>query len=132
MNSYKAFVIFAFCCVAVQLTWVEAKHFCLKLGLRLLSIETAEENTALLEYIGENYPNYRFWTSGSNLYHPTGKFYWDSTGEMLGFTNWFINQPDNQGGSEYCLEMPSTANHMWNDIECTFSMDFICEAYACP
>ncbi|CAB3366506.1 Hypothetical predicted protein [Cloeon dipterum] len=111
--------------------WVQAKNDCRVKGMRLLSIESAEENNAVLENI-VLMPGERFWTSGSDLGHE-GAFYWEATGHSVGpFINWAPDQPDNaQSRSEHCIELWHEANHLWNDNKCDTQSLYICEGHPC-
>ncbi|XP_059484498.1 C-type lectin 37Da-like [Neocloeon triangulifer] len=106
--------------------WFEAARACKEYGMELVSIETKEENDALLKVIGiEN-----FWISGVDL-GSEGHFYWASTGKEIGpFTYFLKDQPDNMGGDENFLHFWSrgkTEPFMWNDSKYTWKMRFICE-----
>ncbi|XP_059476543.1 C-type lectin 37Db-like [Neocloeon triangulifer] len=111
--------------------WVQAKNDCRSKGMKLLSIESAEENNAMLEQIVLR-PGDSFWTSGSDLGHE-GNFYWEATGlAVSGFKYWAPGQPDNaQSGSEHCLEISAADNHLWNDNKCDVQHFYICESHPC-
>ena len=69
-----------------------------------------------------------FWTSGTKL--GNGEVYhWMGTGELVRFSNWSENQPDNHdwhaGEAEACLEI--WPGGKWNDHLCSRLEHFICE-----
>ena len=59
-----------------------------------------------------------------------GTFVWDATGLPVSYTNWLDYQPDNNGGSENCLNMLFNTTGKWNDIGCgvqPYVQDTMCE-----
>jgi collectin sub-family protein 10 len=66
-----------------------------------------------------------FWIDGSDAV-TEGVWYWASTMESFGFTNWGIGEPNNQGEIEDCVEL-YLLDYVWNDKICNTHNHFICE-----
>jgi hypothetical protein len=61
----------------------------------------------------------------------SGKFYWESTGDVIGpFTNWEQGQP-NGGTKENCTAMYYSVNFKWADIVCDYEFKFVCKKAPC-
>ncbi|XP_065343002.1 perlucin-like protein [Cloeon dipterum] len=108
--------------------WVQAKNDCRSRGMGLVSIESAEEHYAILEYITD-YTGGRFWTSGSDI-EQEGDFYWEATGALLSYTNWAAGQPNNYLEG-HCVEITDQYAYQWNDVTCTDPIMYICESQSC-
>ncbi|KAJ8314424.1 hypothetical protein KUTeg_006574 [Tegillarca granosa] len=52
-------------------------------------------------------------------------WYWDWTGQPLGYTNWYPNEPSNTGDKENCLG--THKGGIWNDYPCNSHCHAICE-----
>ncbi|CAB3359276.1 Hypothetical predicted protein [Cloeon dipterum] len=108
--------------------WFMASKFCESKGLKLVSIESEAENTAIVGAIGNTNENY--WLSGTDL-GSEGKFYWSATGkDIKGFTFYSRGQPDNYKTNEHCLHFwidpfikPPVLR--WNDYTCGLPCRFI-------
>ncbi|XP_044748047.1 C-type lectin 37Db-like [Coccinella septempunctata] len=111
----------------------KAMQFCRHHGMDLLSIESREENTEIMNYI-ISYFNHieHFWTSGSDL-GEEGQFVWLSTGKPFNYTYWASPQPDNDRNMENCLGFWKIGDktYIWNDMPCTDNFHFICEKKDC-
>lgn len=57
------------------------------------------------------------WLGATEL-QKQGIYAWNSTGLPVGYTNWYIGQPDRNGGSEHCMTMISGDFGKWNDVDC--------------
>lgn len=66
-----------------------------------------------------------FWIDGSDAV-TEGIWYWASTMENFGYTNWGIGEPNNQGEVEDCVEF-YLLDFVWNDDHCNTLNHFICE-----
>lgn len=56
-----------------------------------------------------------------------GVWVWASTGKQLSYTNWYPNEPNSAHGNEDCLEIKNHQFNGWNDINCSYEFNFICE-----
>ncbi|CAH1792927.1 unnamed protein product [Owenia fusiformis] len=125
-------------------TWFESNAFCNAMGAHLVSIETAEEHTWLVQKIKDDGSAYKYrldtvwhggtddmyalWTGGSML---TGTFGWAGgpcfDPKVGTFTKWAPGQPDNANGKEQCTLLWAAMNFDWGDWYCWHRMHFICE-----
>ncbi|KAM7347873.1 LOW QUALITY PROTEIN: C-type lectin 37Da-like [Cochliomyia hominivorax] len=109
-------------------SWYKALLICRSLGSFLVSFDSAEEITALSNYLIANYPTDKWWISGSDL-HAEGDFYWYRTGKPIIYADWSIGQPDNGGGRENCAHLwYKKPKYQMNDWICTQSAYYVCEA----
>lgn len=54
-----------------------------------------------------------------------------STGNILGYTNWYTQQPDNLGGNQACVQLYPQFNFKWDDYWCDNQLNIICEKPCC-
>lgn len=127
--------------------WYAASKRCKYSGMELVSIESKQENDAILGVIGEKLiwifkfrfvativwiffagnATEDFWLSGTDLGNE-GDFYWASTGHPFGlFSDWMIKMPDNFRNNEHCVQFHSAGGLKWNDNNCNRAYKFICE-----
>ncbi|CAB3375664.1 Hypothetical predicted protein [Cloeon dipterum] len=97
------------------LDWFSAKNDCKLRGMRLVSIESQEEDEAIYKEISQYEEG--FWTSGAKFLS-TGPFSWDSTGHGLGpYLNWYKNYPVDF--EKYnCVIMRPAFNYTWENYFC--------------
>ena len=102
--------------------WDDAKAACEAEGMHLATITSQEDNDAVKAMIG----NSSSWI-GYNDKEFEGSWGWES-GSDSSFTNWYGNEPNNQG-NEDCTQMyvhnAATAGK-WNDNQCTHRMSYVC------
>ncbi|EDS28420.1 salivary C-type lectin [Culex quinquefasciatus] len=117
-----------------QVTFFEAWHQCASIGLRLASVNSAEDDTALrlaLRAADSNEVG-PWWIAGTDL-GKTGHFVWITTmkplGYRTGYTNFGPGQPDNAGGVEHCVEAGWRSGTTWNDRNCEVRNRYVCETY---
>jgi len=117
-------------------TWSEAADTCRREGVMtsLVSVNDQAEQDFLvnlingdrsLRVVGEN----GFYTSGNDLYHEHS-FVWTNRGvlDIMPYTNWHANQPNNVGGNQDCLLMEYPEDGFsWGDVDCWTQHPFICE-----
>ncbi|XP_001651192.2 perlucin [Aedes aegypti] len=114
--------------------WFKAFEYCNYLGMRLAIIDTATDQSKLVQMIEStdkfNNVSTEIWIGASDLAQETF-FHWHSTGLRVQYTNWMQNQPDNAKGVEHCVEIRHIPAHgwnwKWNDRECTAMRYFVCE-----
>jgi hypothetical protein len=83
-------------------TWSKAKEICEKNGGHLVTITSAEENDAIIEYIKAQKINKNIWIGYSDT-KQEGKWEW-ITGEKSEFTYWDREEPNNwQNTNEDCV-----------------------------
>ncbi|XP_021365372.1 perlucin-like [Mizuhopecten yessoensis] len=122
--------------VGLNSTWIEAKKYCDVVGGDLAVVESAEEETYLVNILkqidtaGTIFPE-NYWLDGTDVVKE-GEFRWmGKNGNSIpisGYTNWSPGQPDNAGRTENCLEIRFSFSILWNDLDCNTKQNFICEA----
>uniref|UniRef100_A0A1B6KYY9 C-type lectin domain-containing protein n=2 Tax=Graphocephala atropunctata TaxID=36148 RepID=A0A1B6KYY9_9HEMI len=115
----------------VKINWYAALIHCQGHGGRLASIESQQENEmAKAEIAKTNIRNDRFWTSGTD-YPLGGPWVWMSSGNSPTFFDWLPGEPNNNVGSEHCLNLYEVEDkgYMWNDVDCLEEMFPICEYF---
>ncbi|XP_077985990.1 putative carboxypeptidase X1 [Glandiceps talaboti] len=98
----------------------DAKRLCEITGASLVTINDADENLFLNEFVCDN-----LWI-GLNDIGQEGHFEWVS-GEESTYRNWDSGQPDNYGHIEHCVHLVAEPVGKWNDNECSTHMGYICE-----
>uniref|UniRef100_A0A8D0DFC0 C-type lectin domain-containing protein n=1 Tax=Sander lucioperca TaxID=283035 RepID=A0A8D0DFC0_SANLU len=105
-------------------TWIDAETFCQTAGGNLASIHSAEEHTFLKDYINQVSGTYKnAWIGGTDAVKE-GTWMW-TDGSKFNYKIWNVEQPDNIGGAEICLEMNFLGNN-WNDRPCSTPLSFVC------
>jgi len=93
--------------------------------MQLVSVETEEEDQAITNlWLMSSSTGY--WTSGSDYGHE-GRWIWTAMGKNISYTNWDMNEPNNQGGVEHYLHLNRVLDH-WNDSNEAKVFYFLCEA----
>ena len=106
-------------------TWSVAKGECASLGYHLVTINDSGEDTWLDGQI-DNFASAQRWWIGYN--DITLENYWDWDGPFGTYFNWNAGQPDNAGSGEDCVLLNQTNSGSWNDVSCSTSTYFVCEA----
>jgi len=113
--------------------WIDAWTYCAEMRSTLVSVDTKELNTFLVNYLRDNpmlHGKY-YWIGGAAL-EVKLKYRWiDGTPFNNAAADWYPGEPNNSGGNEDCLEIMSDSfNYKWNDNVCTaLGKGFICEAF---
>ena len=107
--------------------WADAESHCqgLLAGAHLAAIHSAEE----MQFVQDNVPTNHFWLGGSDL-NEEGSFTW-TDGSRWDYTEWFKGEPNNDLGSEHCLEDLYDYEQGWvdwNDRPCSEIRHFVCKA----
>ncbi|XP_077323362.1 pulmonary surfactant-associated protein D-like [Lithobates pipiens] len=99
-----------------------ARERCTKAGGQMASPRNAEENEAIL-FITNQYGVVSY--LGINELETLGTYRYP-TGEVISYTNWKQNEPNNfEGRPENCVSMQDTGK--WNDVVCASTRLIICE-----
>ncbi|CAC5374878.1 unnamed protein product [Mytilus coruscus] len=112
--------------------WLDAKDICSANGGYLTIIETAEENVFIKDHVAIIGPTNDYFIGGSDL-ATEGEFIWEHTGVLVNlpgsnlFHDWRTNQPDNKNGNQHCIMLGYQVSFNWNDAQCAYGRDFICE-----
>ncbi|XP_063405773.1 perlucin-like [Mytilus trossulus] len=70
-----------------------------------------------------------FWLGGSDL-AAEGVWVWTTSGQGFTVTDWHtstIHEPNNENGTEHCLNMNKHLDYEWNDDNCWNENRFACE-----
>uniref|UniRef100_A0A0B7AGC8 C-type lectin domain-containing protein n=1 Tax=Arion vulgaris TaxID=1028688 RepID=A0A0B7AGC8_9EUPU len=108
-----------------QKTWNDAQKSCRSYGAELVEINNAEEDqfvVATLKALKQG----NSWIGGAASL-PGKKFEWVTshrTVDCQRYVNWNAAEPNNAGGSEWCLEIRDIG---WNDHDCNTRNSFVCE-----
>ncbi|XP_038058458.1 perlucin-like protein [Patiria miniata] len=107
-------------------SWDCANTICKQVGGDLASIESAEENTFILDIINKEggCDNGMVWI-GLNDKETEGTFIWTSSNKPITFNGWNGGEP-NGSGNENCVEIKLSAG-VWNDLSCNQPCCYICE-----
>jgi hypothetical protein len=105
------------------LVYLDAEVACQDLGLHLLTVDDADENTWVSDIAYSLVNNW--WYLGFDDLEVEGDWGWTS-GAPVTYTNWDYYQPDNSGGTEHCASL-LFYGYSWNDLPCDYALPFVCE-----
>lgn len=57
----------------------------------------------------------------------TNKFLVDHSGEMVNYTRWNTNEPNDRGGNEPCTYIHRSSGWKWHDVGCSSQSHVVCE-----
>ncbi|XP_055597029.1 perlucin-like [Uranotaenia lowii] len=120
------------------MNWFKASEYCRSIGMRLITINSQEENEELAGFVKQTNKfeadGCSFWLGGSDL-GEEGCYTWSGTGRKVTFANWSPGEPNNMNNAEHCLQLVYiprfNQSWTWNDIECHKTMYFVCEDTGC-
>nr|ACR56805.1 C-type lectin [Penaeus merguiensis] len=119
--------------IVASVTHDDARNLCHEAKGELVAITTATDFKNLVDYIhAQGISGYTFWVDGRD--EETEGVWVTATGEAvpLGTPFWaafdYHQQPDNSLGNEHCLSIPSDWFLYMNDVPCSGTKHFICEA----
>jgi len=116
MGSYNGS---SYYCSTSPATWETASNICASKGGYLASVGSAEENSFLANIL-----TLQSAYIGLNDVSQEGNFTW-SSGESLGYTNWYPGQPNDYLEQQDYVEMLN--NGQWNDQYASKKLEFILE-----
>ncbi|XP_073339236.1 ladderlectin-like [Pagrus major] len=64
------------------------------------------------------------WIGGTDAIRESAWFWSDGSG--FNFHLWGIDEPNNSGGNERCIEINRSVYDLWNDMPCEFQFPFVC------
>lgn len=102
-------------------TFEDAQQVCMQAGGQMASPRSAAENEALQQLATAQ--NKAAFLSMTDI-KTEGKFTYP-TGEPLVYSNWAPGEPNDNGGSEDCVEI--FTNGKWNDKNCREQRLVVCE-----
>ncbi|XP_018573830.1 macrophage mannose receptor 1 [Anoplophora glabripennis] len=97
---------------------------CRQYGMELVSILDKAKNDIITKLIQQHNSTDNYWVSAKKK--PDNKWIWWELQPMV-YTNWADSEPNNLGGSEFCIVFRHTSG-LWNDINCESDFYFICES----
>jgi Lectin C-type domain/Secretion system C-terminal sorting domain/SprB repeat len=112
-----------------EYSWPDAKTIAASLGGHLVTITDAGESNLVKTQLAQ--PDFGSWIGLFNNGSP-GSFEW-VTGETFSFTNWNVNEPNNENGSASTIAEPyvhirgAAPNDGWNDISANWNLPYIAE-----
>jgi len=112
----------SFCYKRIEqlLTWNDAQQNCVAYGGNLASVQSAQEN----DFIFGITMTQRTWIGGNDIEND-GTWVWND-GTPWSYENWGMNEPNNHGGNEECLNIGHHGNE-WNDAPCSNEFNSICK-----
>ncbi|KAK4010215.1 hypothetical protein OUZ56_019365 [Daphnia magna] len=115
--------ISCYCMNFALLSWDDQMIFCYDNGMKLVSLESYEEEQAILSTW-----NLQQWSSLSDL-KQEGYWIWESTGTPLipGYQNWEIGEPNSYDSEEDCVAFPQLSG--WLDVPCNWGFPGTCELH---
>jgi len=107
-----------------EVKWEEAEAACVADGSHLVSLHNPREQNYINALVMQNPGWVSFWIGGNDIDQTRGWKWTD--GSPFYFWNWNIGEPNNLGGSEFCIEMSADMYGRWNDINCDRVFSYIC------
>lgn len=104
-------------------TWPGARDLAASYGGYLITINNAEENEFVRQYLLANLNN-NIWIGASDI-ASEGNWVW-TDGSQLTYTNWNSGEPNNSNYAEHCAEY-YYGNGLWNDMPEFYQYPFIIE-----
>ncbi|KAK4010216.1 hypothetical protein OUZ56_019366 [Daphnia magna] len=106
--------ISCYCMNFALLNWDYQMIFCYQNGMKLVSLESYDEEQAILSAW-----DVVQWSSLSDV-KQEGNWVWETTGAPLipGYQNWNIGEPNSASGEEDCMAFPSASQRGWYDDSC--------------
>ncbi|XP_063417277.1 perlucin-like [Mytilus trossulus] len=103
-------------------TWTDAKISCEADEGMLVEVDSKCENDFIK--MSASMPNY--WLGGTDQ-QKEGVWIWSHSQNVVTFSDWDKEQPDNYNGNEHCLELWHYNGLYWNDYPCHELRRFVCE-----
>ena len=106
--------------------YTDARASCIEQGGRLFEPRDESTNSDVIKAANDIFIfyNHGFWF-GINDFLLENHFVYTSSEEPLTWTNWSLDQPDDDLDNEDCGEILS--NGKWNDYHCYLGMTYVCE-----
>ncbi|XP_013416380.1 perlucin-like [Lingula anatina] len=108
----------------------QAKAHCESMGARLVAVDDEEEHTFIRQYImaDEARSATSWFTAATEA--SEGTWLLSGWGDIPApFTAWAPGEPNNNGGNQDCVQYYK-ATKLFDDIQCSNSINFICETEA--
>ncbi|KAG7241342.1 hypothetical protein INR49_025727, partial [Caranx melampygus] len=109
-------------------TWADAELHCVSEGGNLVSIHSEDEDSFVQSFIKYFDPAQGYTWIGLSDTQKEGSWMW-SDGSAAKFFSWSVQQPDNAGNTEDCVQTNAGSNLKWNDIECSDTYASVCVSH---
>ncbi|XP_052763276.1 perlucin-like [Mya arenaria] len=107
--------------------FTEAQRACRDMGAHLVHIESIDENNFIKDRVRHEYPQTNWWI-GLVDYVQEGYWMWaDDLAHLQEFEDWAPGEPNASSDVENCGELHRNLNFQWNDYECHWPINSICE-----
>ncbi|XP_035697814.1 uncharacterized protein LOC118430887 [Branchiostoma floridae] len=113
-----------------QKNYTDARSACQAAGGHLAMPKDQATNDFLVNQIRGRYPNGSDVWFGLTDQADEGSFLWEDGTPLVGWTDWCTEQPDDYETGEDCVEWWDSCDYKWNDVPCTVSRYYVCEAGA--
>ncbi|XP_063420133.1 perlucin-like [Mytilus trossulus] len=113
----------------VPTTWAEALRLCDAVKAKLAWIENGAENTFIVQMLKKaNITGHstEVWLGGTDMLLE-GMWMWADDMELIQYTNWFPNEPNNAGNNQHCLGMMVNQDFKWDDYSCSLTNYPLCK-----
>lgn len=101
-------------------TWIGARNSCTDLGMHMLTINDAAENSWVASTAGTGH-----WWMGYTDQVTESFFEWED-GSPAFYLNWATGEPNDANGNEDCGEIYANTG-VWNDDDCASAQPYVCE-----
>jgi hypothetical protein len=106
-------------------TWAGARQACLDFGADLTSIQGISEHNFIVSTLTVNH-----WIG---LHDQITESDWQWIDETpFSYANWAIDEPNDDNGTEDCVEIDAAKDFRWNDNDCGNARAYVCEASPPP
>ncbi|XP_046375003.2 perlucin-like [Haliotis rufescens] len=115
--------------IRVQASWAEAAVYCQAIGSHLAYVETDSEQTFVEGYLKREDSTITtdgVWIGGLT-YLTEKEWQWGFQNTRIASTFWAPEDPNNDGGSQWCLMLYKKGDFRWDDNECDENEFFLCE-----
>ncbi|XP_073339237.1 ladderlectin-like [Pagrus major] len=108
-----------------EMTWIDAEKHCVNRGANLASIHNTGEYKFIQDMLTQSTGRLgQTWIGGTDAIRESAWFWSDGSG--FNFHLWGIDEPNNSGGNERCIEINRSVYDLWNDMPCEFQFPFVC------
>lgn len=112
-----------------SLSGPDAQTFAENFGANLISIQSSNENTCIINALNSNNFSGVIWLGFTDIINE-GNFIWTDQ-SPVSYSNWAPGEPNNSGGNEDCTQI--YPDGLWNDLNCyNYSSKSIIEINLCP
>ncbi|GAB6026377.1 Fc fragment of IgE, low affinity II, receptor for (CD23) [Chamberlinius hualienensis] len=107
--------------------WHDALKDCKARNSDLAHPLNKDENTQLVTHMKNNYNSTNAWWLGASDEATEGTWIWEHNKNVITYSDWIKNQPDNYLKAEDCLHYWRKYDWKWNDFPCNVTVNYICQ-----